>query len=65
MDLFLSIIGFIGVTLMVLGSLFMTVALSAITVEATVFGFFGAIKGFISILYFAIAALYFFPIYYL
>ncbi|MCK6607631.1 MAG: hypothetical protein L6Q46_04910 [Flavobacterium sp.] len=62
---FLSIMGFIGVGFMILAALFMTVALSSIPEEATELGYFGALKGFMSFLYFGLAALYFFPIYYL
>lgn len=63
---FLSIMGFIGVGLIILAALFMTVALSGVPDEiGGEFGYIGAFKSFISLIYFGVAALYFFPVYYL
>ena len=66
--LFLSILGFIGIALLVMGGLFMSVAMSAIPDNPAFGGSmnpFGAIKAYIGIMYIVIAVLYFFPIYYL
>lgn len=62
---FLSIMGFIGVGIMVLAAIFMTIALSSVPSELDSYGMFGAMKGFISLFYLLMAVLYFFPIYYL
>lgn len=67
--LFLSILGFIGIGFMILFGLFMSAAMSAVG-ENTIYGSdpmnpFGAIKAYIGVMYIIIAALYFFPIYYL
>jgi hypothetical protein len=62
---FLSIMGFIGVGIMVLAAIFMTIALSSVPSELDSSGMFGAMKGFISLFYLLMAVLYFFPIYYL
>lgn len=70
--MFLSIIGFIFIGLMVIGGLFMTVAMSAISSmpndpysQMGASNPFMAIKGFIGLIYILLALLYFFPIYYL
>lgn len=66
--LFLSILGFIGIAFMILGGLFMSAAMSVIPDNPAMGGGmnpFGAIKAYIGIMYIVIAALYFFPIYYL
>lgn len=66
--MFLSILGFIGIAFMIIAGLFMSVAISAIP-DNSAFGAdvnpFGAIKAYFGIIYIVIAALYFFPIYYL
>jgi hypothetical protein len=62
---FLSIMGFIGVGLMVLAAIVMTITLSTLPDEVGSFGFFGAMKNFLSLFYLLMAVLYFFPIYYL
>jgi hypothetical protein len=62
---FLSIMGFIGVGLMVLAAIVMTITLSTLPDEVSSFGFFGAMKNFLSLFYLLMAVLYFFPIYYL
>ena len=63
---FLAIVGFVGIGLMVLAAIFMGAVMSMIpTTESTGFNPMGAMKGFISVLYLVIAAIYFFPIYYL
>jgi hypothetical protein len=70
--MFLSIVGFIFIGLMVIGGLFMTVAMSAISSmpndpysQMGASNPFMAIKGFIGLIYILFALLYFFPIYYL
>jgi hypothetical protein len=60
--MFLSILGFIGIGFMALMAILMT---SAMSMMPDVPGPFGAIKGFISIMYLVFAILYLFPIYYL
>jgi len=67
--MFLSILGFIGIAFMVIAGLFMSVAMSAIG-DNPAFGGgamnpLGAVKAYFGIMYIVIAALYFFPIYYL
>ena len=57
--------GFIGVGLMVLAAIVMTITLSTLPDEVSSFGFFGAMKNFLSLFYLLMAVLYFFPIYYL
>jgi hypothetical protein len=61
-SMFLSILGFIGIGFMALMAILMT---SAMSMMPDVPGPFGAIKGFISIMYLVFAILYLFPIYYL
>ena len=61
-SMFLAILGFIGIGFMALMAILMT---SAMSMMPDVPGPFGAIKGFISILYLVFAILYLFPIYYL
>lgn len=66
--MFLSILGFIGIAFMIMGGLFMSVAMSAIPENPAIDGGMnplGAIKAYFGIIYIVIAALYFFPIYYL
>jgi hypothetical protein len=72
--LFLSILGFIGIGFMILAGLFMSAAMSAIptgdSYGATMGSPYGgnpilALKAYFGIMYIVIAALYFFPIYYL
>ncbi len=65
--MFLSIVGFIFIGLMLLGGIFMTVTFAAIPDEAA-FGAYnplGAIKNYIGLMYLVMAAIYFFPIFYL
>jgi hypothetical protein len=69
---FLSILGFIGIGLMVLMAVFMTSMFSSIPdyigdEYSSQMGFnpFGAAQGLFSVIYLLIAVLYFFPIYYL
>jgi hypothetical protein len=62
---FLSIMGFIGVGLMVIAGIFMTATLSSLPDEMESFGALGAFKGFMSFFYIVMALLYFFPVYYL
>ena len=69
---FLSILGFIGVGLMVLAAVFMSLIFSSLPTGVgseynNQIGFnpFSAASGFISFLYIIISVLYFFPIYYL
>ena len=65
---FLAILGFIGIGFMILAGVFMSVAMSAIPDNpafGSAMGPFSAIKAYIGIMYIVIAALYFFPIYYL
>lgn len=62
---FLSIMGFIGVGLMIIAGIFMTATLSSLPDEIEGFGEFGAFKGFMSLFYIVMALLYFFPVYYL
>ena len=66
--LFLAIIGFIGIGFMILAGAFMSVAMSAISSNPAFGGGmnpFDSIKAYVGIMYVVIAALYFFPIYYL
>lgn len=65
--MFLAIVGFIGIGFMVIAGLFMAAAMSAVGNNPAFDSMngFGAIKAYIGILYIVIAALYFFPIYYL
>lgn len=62
---FLSIMGFIGIGFMVLVAIFMTITFSAMPSELNGYGMLGAMKGFMSLIYFLMAVLYFFPVYYL
>jgi hypothetical protein len=62
-SMFLAILGFIGIGFMALMAILMTSAMSMMPDDVP--GPFGAIKGFISILYLVFAILYLFPIYYL
>lgn len=64
-SMFLAIMGFIGIALMVVLAIFMTTAMSAIPDNAYGNSPFGAMKGFISVIYFLLAAIYFVPVYYL
>ena len=66
-SMFLSILGFIGVGLMLIAALFMGSVMAMIPDPSGEMGFnpFGAIKGFISILYLVLAVIYFIPVYYL
>jgi hypothetical protein len=66
--MFLAIVGFIFIGLMIIVGAFMSVAMSAMPDDPSIagpMGAFGAVKGFIGVFYIIIAALYFFPIYYL
>ncbi len=66
--MFLSILGFIGIAFMIIAGLFMSVAMSAMPDNpelGSAMGPLGAIKAYFGIMYIVIAALYFFPIYYL
>jgi len=65
--MFLSIIGFIGLALMLLGGIFATVALAAIPDEAAFgpYNPFAAIKNYIGPIYLVIVVIYFFPVLYL
>ena len=70
--MFLAVVGFIFIGLMVIGGLFMTVAMSALSsMPNDPYGQMGmnnpfmAIKGFIGLIYIVFALLYFFPVYYL
>ncbi|MFN7045576.1 MAG: hypothetical protein ACK4M1_10295 [Flavobacterium sp.] len=62
---FLSIMGFIGVGLMVILAVFIAVKMSSVPSELDPFASIGAAKGLISFIYFAFALFYFFPVYYL
>jgi hypothetical protein len=64
-SMFLAIMGFIGIGLMVLAAIFMTSAMSMVPDDVYGNSPFGAMKGFISIIYFFMAAIYFVPVYYL
>ena len=66
-SLFLSILGFIGIGLMLLAAVFMTSFMSMMPDQPMHGGFnpFDAMKGFISVFYVILAVLYFFPIFYL
>ena len=67
--MFLSIIGFIFIGLMVIGGIFMAVALSAIPDDPYGGGMgmnpLGAVKGYLGLFYIVFALIYFFPVYYL
>jgi hypothetical protein len=60
---FLAILGFIGIGLMVLAGVFMGSVMSMMPDQPGM-GAFGAIKGFMSLIYIVMALLYFFPVYY-
>lgn len=62
---FLSIMGFIGVALMLIFAVFLTVKLSSIPTEIDPFASFGAMRGLMTFIYIALAVFYFFPVYYL
>ena len=62
---FLSIIGFIGVAFMLLAAIFMTISLSDLPDESSVFGSLGGMKYFFSLFYFIMSGLYFIPMFYL
>jgi len=63
---FLSIIGFIGIGLMVIGALFFGAMLASLSSMGASNGFDTAVGGgFITVLYLLMAVLYFFPVYYL
>lgn len=61
-SMFLAILGFIGIGFMVVAAIFMGTIMSMVPSDASPFG---AMKGFISIIYILFAALYFPPTYYL
>jgi hypothetical protein len=61
-SLFLSIMGFIGIGFMIIAAIFMGSVMSMLPNDNSPFG---AMKGFISIIYVVLAALYFPPTYYL
>lgn len=66
--MFLAIIGFIGIGFMILAGLVMSAAMSALPDNPAfggAMGPLGSIKAYMGIMYVVIAALYFFPIYYL
>jgi hypothetical protein len=61
---FLAIIGFIGIGLMVIGALFFGTILASLGGAGAGLG--GAVGGgFITVIYLLVAALYFFPVYYM
>ncbi|AKC21291.1 hypothetical protein FPG87_07510 [Flavobacterium psychrophilum] len=64
---FLAIIGFVGIGFMVLAAIFMGAVMSMIPMATQTMAFspLGAIQEFVSIIYLIIAAIYFFPVYYL
>lgn len=65
-SMFLSILGFIGVGLMLIAAIVMGSVMAMIPVASNGgFNPLGAMKGFISVLYVVLAVIYFFPIYYL
>lgn len=61
-SMFLAILGFVGIGFLAIAALLMTSLMSFMPETP---GPFGAIKGFISILYLVMAIVYLFPIYYL
>jgi len=63
-SMFLSILGFVGIGFMVILAVFMGFAMSMIP-NSSDLGPFGAMKGFLSLMYLILAAIYFFPILYL
>lgn len=62
---FLSIVGFIGVGLMLIAAVIITVSLSDLPDDVSGLGPFGFMKNFLSLFYFLMAGLYFIPVYYL
>lgn len=60
---FLAILGFIGIAFMVLMGIFMGSVMSMMPDQPGMEAF-GAIKGFMSLIYIIMALLYFFPVYY-
>lgn len=61
-SMFLAILGFIGIGFLALLAIIMT---SVMSMAPEIPGPYGAIKGFISIIYLVFAIIYLFPIYYL
>lgn len=62
---FLSIVGFVGVGLMLIAAIFMAISLSDLPDESAILGSFGIMKNIFSLFYFIMAGLYFIPVYYL
>ncbi len=65
---FLAVLGFVGIGLMVIAAIFMGSAMAMLPEDpysSAGMNPFGAMKGFISIFYFVLAVIYFFPILYL
>ncbi|MCF6128760.1 hypothetical protein L1S35_03695 [Flavobacterium sp. AS60] len=63
--LFLAIVGFIGIAFMVLAGAFMSLTMATIGNEFGGVDPLGGLKAYFGLIYIVIAALYFFPIYYL
>lgn len=61
---FLAIMGFIGIGFMVLAAIFMSTIMATLPNENSI-PLAGAMKGFLGGIYLVMAALYFFPVYYL
>lgn len=64
-SMFLAILGFIGIALMIIAAIFMSSVMSMVPDDAYGNSPLGAMKGFISVIYFILAAIYFVPVYYL
>ena len=67
-SMFLAIIGFIGIGFMILAAIFMGSVMSIMPQTNQGFGganTFGAMKGFLSVIYIIMALVYFFPVMYL
>ena len=67
-SMFLAIIGFIGIGFMILAAIFMGSVMSIMPQTNQGFGganAFGAMKGFLSVIYIIMALVYFFPVMYL
>lgn len=65
--MFLAIVGFIGIGFMILAGAFMSLTMATIGNDPAFGGIdpFGGLKAYFGLIYIVIAALYFFPIYYL
>ena len=64
-SMFLAIMGFIGIGFMIIAALVMGTVMSSVSSMGGNASPLGAMTGYISVLYIAMALIYFFPVYYL